>query len=202
MSEPHPPKSAKLVVSLFMKEKKWLGPVAQKLQQAFGPVDLVGPWFDFNLTDYYRSEMGAPLHRRMLAFKDLIEQERLAEIKHRTNRIEDHFGGDAGRRINIDPGYMVHERFVLASAKNFSHRIYIGRGIYADLTLVYTKGAFQSLPWTYPDYKDTKMTLFLNRIRNKYITDYHHYHRCGMKAGELLQESAGVAPVDRKARDH
>ena len=75
------------------------------------------------------------------------------------------------RRINIDPGYLVPERFVLASAKNFTHRISIGKGIYADLTLVYTRGGFQTLAWTYPDYAEKNMLTFLDRVRNKYLKD-------------------------------
>jgi hypothetical protein len=66
---------------------------------------------------------------------------------------------------------MLHERFVLATGKNYSHRIYIGKGIYADLTLIYTKGAFQKLPWTYPDYTDKNMLAYLEHVRNKYIAD-------------------------------
>ena len=194
MSDPQPPKPAKLIISLFMKEKNRVEPAAGELERAFGPVDLAGPWFDFDFTDYYRREMGAPLFRRMLAFKEPIEQARLADIKHRTNQIERHFSGDDGRRINIDPGYLVPERFVLATAKNFTHRIYIGRGIYADLTLVYTKGGFQALPWTYPDYQTPEMIVFLDRVRNKYMADVTPRHRCGTTDGEILQAPAGAGP--------
>jgi hypothetical protein len=73
--------------------------------------------------------------------------------------------------VNIDPGYLLFERFVLASGKNFSHRIYIGRQIYADLTLVFRKGAFETLPWTYPDYADCPIRGFLERARKKYAVN-------------------------------
>ena len=73
--------------------------------------------------------------------------------------------------VNLDPGYMLLERFVLASGKNFSHRIYIGRRIYADLTLIYTKGRFQTLPWTYPDYAEQNMLTYLEQVRKKYVAD-------------------------------
>jgi len=76
-----------------------------------------------------------------------------------------------GRRANIDPGYLLYERFVLASGKNFAHRIYIGHCIYADLTLIYRKGAFETLPWTYPDYADQPILSFLERVRKKYAVD-------------------------------
>ena len=73
--------------------------------------------------------------------------------------------------MNIDPGYLLLERFVLATGKNFTHRIYLGGGIYADLTLIYTRGDFQALPWTYPDYADPRMIRHLNQIRHRYTID-------------------------------
>jgi hypothetical protein len=88
-----------------------------------------------------------------------------------TNRLETRYASSDRRRINIDPGYLLHERFVLASGKNFSHRIYIGHRIYADLTLIYQRGAFEKLPWTYPDYADRPILSFLEQVRNKYSID-------------------------------
>jgi hypothetical protein len=115
--------------------------------------------------------MGAPLYRRMIAFKELIEQDALADIKHQTDDLEGRFSRDGRRRVNIDPGYLLRERFVLATGKNFSHRIYLRRGIYADLTLMYHKGGWQTLPWTYPDYAEPQMQAFLIKVRRKYVLD-------------------------------
>jgi len=171
MSDPKTPKPAKLVIGLFMNDKSLLEPAACDLGNAFGPIDLAGPWFCFDFTDYYRSEMGAPLFRRVLAFKKHVQQHDLAEIKLLTNDIERKYLNNGRRRINIDPGCLVLERFVLATAKNFTHRISIGRGIYADLTLIYTRGRFRTLPWTYPDYAEKNMLAFLERVRRKYVKD-------------------------------
>ena len=82
--------------------------------------------------------------------------------------------------VNLDPGYMLHERFVLASGKNFSHRIYVGRRIYADLTLIYTKGRFQTLPWTYPDYTEQNMLTYLEQVRKKYVADLKQTSKPGI----------------------
>ncbi|MEW6673995.1 MAG: DUF4416 family protein [Thermodesulfobacteriota bacterium] len=171
MSKPQTPKPAKLVVGLFMKDKHLSEPAVDNLSSTFGPIDLVSPWFSFDFTDYYSPEMGEPLFRRVLAFKNHIQQHNLAEIKLITNDFEQKYLKNGRRRINIDPGCLVHERFVLATAKNFTHRISIGRGIYADLTLVYTGGGFQTLPWTYPDYAQKNMLTFLERVRSKYLKD-------------------------------
>ena len=171
MSQPQAPEPAKLVISLFLKEKGIVAAVVEELSREFGPVDMISSWFPFDYTEYYETEMGSPLFRRIFAFKNLIKQSSLAEIKLATNNIEHKYSKNGKRIFNLDPGYMIKSRFVLATGKNYSHRIYIGKKIYADLTLIYTKGSFQTLPWTYPDYADKKMLPHLEIVRSKYLTD-------------------------------
>lgn len=172
MSRPQAPNRVKLIVGLFMKDKTLFQTVSEELVESFGPVDLISPWYPFDFTTYYEPEMGSPLLRRILAFKALIEQDRLAEIKVITNSLEQRYSEENKRKINIDPGYLAHERFVLATGKNFAHRIYIGKGIYADLTLIYQKGDFVTLPWTYPDYAHDHLLQFLRQVRKKYMIDF------------------------------
>ncbi|MGE0083044.1 MAG: DUF4416 family protein [Desulfococcaceae bacterium] len=169
MSTPRPPQPAKLVIGLFMQDKDLFKPVGEELSAKFGPPDMISPWLDFDYTDYYAREMGDSLFRRMLSFRELIGQDHLPDIKWFAYELEKKYMQDGSRRVNIDPGYLLPERFVLATGKNFTHRIYIGREVYADLTLIYTKGNFQTLPWTYPDYADEKMLDFLRQVRNRYI---------------------------------
>ena len=171
MSLPQEPKPGKLIIGLFMKDKPLLEPLAADLTSAYGPLDLVSSWIPFDYTSYYEPEMGSPLFRRLLSFRNLIDQGELAAIKVGTNRLEEACSQNRRRRVNIDPGYLLLERFVLASGKNFSHRIYIGQKIYADLTLIYQHGAFRTLPWTYPDYADRPILQFLEQARNKYAVD-------------------------------
>jgi len=171
MSRPQNPHAAKLVVSALFSDTDLFESVAQDLKRAYGAIDLISPWMDFDFTDYYAKEMGKPLRRRMLVFAQLIEQLELAAIKCHTNRIETQYADSGQRRVNIDPGYLLYERFVLATGKNYSHRIYIGQGIYADLTLIYQQGAYQPLPWTYPDYAAKAMGDFLMQVRRKYSDD-------------------------------
>jgi hypothetical protein len=171
MSLPQEPKPGKLIIGLFMRDKPLLEPLAAELTSAYGPLDLISSWIPFDYTSYYEPEMGSPLFRRLLSFRTLIDQEQLAAIKVRTNSLEEGCSQNGRRRVNIDPGYLLLERFVLASGKNFSHRIYIGQKIYADLTLIYRHGAFERLPWTYPDYADRPILQFLEQARNKYAVD-------------------------------
>lgn len=171
MSVPRPPDPAKLVLSVVMTDKQRFDTLYGDLERVGGAVDLVSRWFDFDFTDYYYREMGRPLFRRMLAFQSLIDPGRLPAVKHAVNGVEDRFREAGNRRVNIDPGYLLPARFVLATGKDYAHRIYIGHHIYADLTLLYAKQGFQPLPWTYPDYAGEEITRFLTQVRGKYLLD-------------------------------
>jgi hypothetical protein len=174
MSIPRPAQPAKLVVGAFLAEKSLLPEIAGRLEERFGPLDAVSAWMAFDYTTYYREEMGSPLFRRMMAFQTLVDQDRLPEVKLATNELETLYAREGKRRVNVDPGFVLLERFVLATGKNFSHRIYLRDGIYADLTLIYRHGGFHKLPWTYPDYADRALGRFLLKVRERYAA--------GMKA--------------------
>jgi hypothetical protein len=171
MSIPKAPKPAKLVTGIILKDKSLIETLVGELAGKFGPADIISSWFKFDYTSYYEPEMGSSLLRRMIAFKILIEQKDLARIKNITNEIELKYSKNGKRSANIDPGYMLCERFVLATGKNYTHRIYIGDGIYADLTLIYQNNSFKKLPWTYPDYSDDNMISYLENVREKYKDD-------------------------------
>ncbi len=176
MSIVQPARPAKLVVSILTARKELFGRVLDLLEQNYGRADLISAWLAFEYTRYYAAEMGSPLFRRMASFSRLIDQTDLPDIKLFTNEVENRFSESALRRVNIDPGYLLYERFVLATGKNFTHRIYLGKGIYADLTLTYAKGAFQTLPWTYPDYAAEDIQAFLRRVREKYTVDFMRWN--------------------------
>lgn len=165
------PVPARLIVSVLMKEKGLMTPVMARLTERFGPLERMSDWLPFDYTDYYTAEMGRSLVRRMLVFRDLIDQERLPDVKRFTNRIEADYTEDGRRRVNVDPGYLTPERLILATGKNFSHRVYLRDGIFADLTLIYTRGDFQSLPWTYADYAQERMKAFLRDVRADYLQE-------------------------------
>ena len=171
MSAPRPALPAKLVVGFFLKERGLAGSIIDQLSDRFGALDLVSPWLPFGFTNYYTREMGEPLSRRLLCFRSLGAQDALADIKCATNQIEASFTAGRNRRVNIDPGLLSLERFVLATGKNFAHRIYLKSGIFADLTLIYRKAGFETLPWTYPDYASPQLQAYLAKIRYKYQAD-------------------------------
>jgi hypothetical protein len=169
MSQPELSEKVKLIMSLFSPEKALIERVLEALVRQYGEIDWISPDMFFDRTRYYEKEMGWPLHRRFLSFEKLISPEMLVEVKLKTNDLETAFRKGEKRRINIDPGYISLERLVLATGKNYIHRIYLGKGIYADLTLVFKRGGFVPLEWTYPDYADPKMIDDFNAIRSRYL---------------------------------
>jgi len=169
MSRPEISDDVKLIMSLFSPEKGLVENVIEQLSDIYEEVDWISPEIFFDRTRYYEKEMGWPLYRRFISFKNLIPPEMLVEIKLKTNEIEKTYLNGQQRRINIDPGYISLERLVLATGKNYIHRIYLRKGIYADLTLVFKRGGFVTLNWTYPDYADPKMIDCFNTIRSQYL---------------------------------
>ena len=169
MSAPKIPEDVKLICSLFSPDRGLLDLVIAELEDLFGPTDWKSPELIFDRTRYYEREMGGPLFRYFMSFERLIRPDDLVEIKLKTNHVEKKYlreGG--GRRVNIDPGYISLERLVLATGKNYTHRIYLSKGVYADLTLVYHKQSFRALPWTYRDYADPEVIASMNALREGY----------------------------------
>jgi len=138
------------------------------LQRKIGKFKLVSDTYPFKHTTYYADELGEDIKRKYIIFDREIDPKELAEIKNKTNTIERILSKDRRRQVNIDPGYLHLAKLVLASAKDFSHRIYIGKGIFAEVTLLFVNKTFQTMPWTYPDYKQPQTIEFFNTVRNEW----------------------------------
>lgn len=158
-------------MSLITSDDLLLQKVMEVLVRRFGEVDFTSDVLPFDLTDYYTEEMGEKLFRRLVAFHPLIPRESLVGIKRETNEIEGTYSVEGKRRINIDPGYISAEHLILATTKGYTHRPYLGEGIYADLTLIYKRGEFRPLEWTYPDYASPKMRGLLTHLRKRYVKE-------------------------------
>lgn len=163
--KPSAPDPVKLFVGILYSDKALLKKARETLIERFGPVDFVSEPIPFDVTDYYRNEMGDPIRRIFVSFQDLIDPGRLAEIKIRANEIEDRLAVDGQRKVNLDPGYMDVCKVVLASAKYNGQKIYLSQGIYADPTLHYEKGHFHPYPWSFPDFKTGAYEKIFLRIR-------------------------------------
>jgi hypothetical protein len=170
MSLPRSPRAAKLVMSFLYRDEAPLAETLAAADEKYGPVDFLSEPLPFEFTAYYEREMGKNLKRRLAGFRPLIFPQQLPEIKHWANAREDrHRDEKGGRRINIDPGYIASAKFILATAKDYSHRIYLGDGIYGDLTLMFQKGSFRTLPWTYPDYGSPPLIDLVTLLRRRYL---------------------------------
>ena len=136
-----------------------------RLETEFGPLDFIGNPYPFSFTSYYEPEMGARISKYIVSFRDLIDPQTLAAVKHRTNEIENEFAVNGCRRVNLAPGIMDLNRFILAPTKNRGHRIPLADAIYGELTLIYIRGRFEPLPWTYADYKTDAVRADLETVR-------------------------------------
>lgn len=165
------PEPARFLVGILASGREALDAAARALEAEFGPSDLGAAARPFTHTDYYREELGPAPLRAFLAFPGPFPTGRLAAAKLATNRLEAELalrlGGPWARPANLDPGYLTPAKLVLASAKNFSHRIHLSRGIFAEVTLQYRGGTFFPLPWTFPDYASGEYFPFLLAVRER-----------------------------------
>jgi hypothetical protein len=174
----HQPAPAKLFCALLLAPGITQAEVEGTLQQYFGPIVLRSQPFPFTQTTYYRREMGEELVRLYVAFEPLLGMAELAAVKHTTNRLETRWAVAPGqRRVNLDPGYVDLAKVVLASTKDYAHRLYIGAGIFAEVTLRYQQKSFQPWEWTYPDYRLPVTLAFFNALRASYRAQLRQ-HAC------------------------
>ncbi len=171
MSDPTTPRPVTLFVRMLSGEISLLDALQARLQERFGPLlhrseDL--PW---NYTDYYAEELGQAIVRRFLFFRNRIQPDEIAAIKRATNEMERSYVRTQGarmlRRINLDPGYLDTARVVLATTKDYSHRIYLGAGIFAEVTLIYVRGSYRPQTHAYPDYRAPETLALFKQVRSE-----------------------------------
>jgi hypothetical protein len=161
----------KLFVGVLVANEDLVPDVESQLCSRYGPSDYRSPVLPFTFTDYYRNETGEHILRVFFSFERLIEGDLLPEIKCQTNELEEKFaaaGSAVKRPVNLDPGYLEHSKVILASTKNFYHRMYLGRGIFGEVTMHFRNGAYEFFPWTYPDYKSEEYQAFFLELRAIY----------------------------------
>jgi len=159
------PEQVKLFASLIFHDDVDLGAVLEKVAGLAGTIEERTSPVLFTHTTYYDAEMGRGLKRCFVLFKPIFDRDILPDIKLATNEIEDGYSVDGKRRVNIDAGYIALEHVILATTKGYAHRLYIGKGIHADLTLMFMSGSYRTLEWTYPDYAETEIIALFNTWR-------------------------------------
>ncbi len=166
--QPHEPTPVKLVCGVLFSDVAKLAQARALLQECYGPVDWTSQEFPFDITDYYVPEMGQPIFRLFFSFRNLINPKELARIKIECNAIEEQGAINGLRKVNLDPGYLDYDKFVLASAKYAAHKIYLNFGIYADTTFIYRKGRFHPSEVCFPDFKSGLYNEVFLHIRARY----------------------------------
>lgn len=141
-----------LFAGMLYHEREYFRKAREELRKTFGEIAMEPPPSAWEVSDYYREELGWPITRSFIFFRERIDPLALPDIKCITNELEGRLSREGGRTVNIDPGYMTLSKVVLASTKNYSHRLYIGKGVFAELCLVHVKGKYRPHFFTYSDY--------------------------------------------------
>lgn len=169
MGKAREPQQVKIFIGLLIAQLSLLPQVRRLLEENIGTIDLSSPVLDFNYTNYYEAEMGTGLKRVFLGFSDLVIPDRVVNIKLYTNELEQTLSEGGKRLVNLDPGYLTAAKVVLVTTKDYAHRIYLGSGIYGEVTLIFHRKQFQPLAWTYPDYQSEAYYEFFSQLRSKYV---------------------------------
>lgn len=173
MWELRAPGRVKLIIGILAADEKCLESARQAITEKFNDADIVSDVWDFTQTDYYKEQTGTNILRQFVSIERTISPGRLAKMKHKTNKIEQVLAGeiktDFPRPVNLDPGIISPANLVLATTKNFSHRIYIGKKMFAEVTLMYDNGAWRIFDYTYPDYRQERYFEFFDKVRKRLL---------------------------------
>ena len=159
----------KLIAAMLVASDGDLEGARARLESRFGAIEEHRDAGNFEFTNYYEPEMGSGLQRHLVSFEQLVDPGELASIKRFTNRLESDSARDNGsRRINCDPGLLSLSRLILATTKPSGHRIPIGDGMHAEITLLFSRGRYRPLEWTYPDFGSGEYDAWLLGVRARY----------------------------------
>ena len=162
-------KPVKLVAGFIFKDDKYFNKAESILTGKFGKIDFKSRIIPFDFTDYYAKEFGEDLKRVFVSFKNLINPKYLTRAKVITNSVEKKLSLNGNRLVNIDPGYLDAARLILASTKDFAHRVYLDKGIFAETTLIFKDHSYRGWEWTYPDYKREDYIEIFHKIREIFL---------------------------------
>ena len=173
MWKPKEPNPVKLIIGILAANYHCLHTAADALTDKFGKVDFTSEVWPFDKTDYYKDQTGPRILRQFVSIKQLIDPGKLAKVKHRTNKLEQKLAAKLGlpltRPVNLDPGIIGPSKLVLVTTKNYSHRIYIGKKMYAEVTLIFDKGHWRPQAYTYPDYRQQCYFDFFEKVRTRLL---------------------------------
>jgi hypothetical protein len=163
------PQPVYLVMGVIFAGRERLDELEARMAASFGETEIRSEVFDFDVTDYYRDEMGPGLKRVFYGFKRLIDPGDIVDIKLAAVEIEEGLSREGRRRFNLDPGYMDFNKVILVSAKFLAQKVYLSKGVYADPTIYYDKG-WKVYDWAFPDFRSGRYDAFFTEARRSYKT--------------------------------
>jgi hypothetical protein len=174
------PKPAKLIIGILAADEECLKAALEAINTNFGKTDFASDLWPFDQTDYYKDQIGPNILRQFVSIEKLIDPAKLAKIKHTTNKLEQKLARQLKlplpRPVNLDPGLIEPSKLVLATTKNYSHRIYIGHKMFAEVTLIYEKGDWRHFDYTYPDYRQQCYHDFFTKVRTRLLEQLKTCH--------------------------
>jgi len=167
------PNPAKLIVGILAADEQCLHAAIEALTHKFGTLGLVSDVWPFDKTDYYKDQTGEHILRQFVSIEKLIDPGKLAKFKHTTNKLEKKLAAKLAlplpRPANLDPGLIEPSKLILVTTKNYSHRIYIGKKMFAEVTLIFDKGRWRPFEYTYPDYRQQCYFDFFSKVRTRLL---------------------------------
>ncbi len=168
------PPPAKYFMAIMTTADSYHAEAEEALEEAFGHLDRRSHRYDFSrFSGYYDKEMGGRVWKYFVTFSRLIPMNSLVAVKLSAEELQRRFAvrdQDASRRtVNLDPGYVTGWNLVVSTVKNHAHRLYLGEGVYGEVTLLFRKHVFEPLPWTYRDYASQAVIDFFAQVRSDYL---------------------------------
>ncbi len=175
------PPQAQLFVAVMSGSPTYCKEVERHLESQWGAIDHRSEIYCFSeYTSHYEREMGNPIWKYFITFRRLRPVPDLVQLKLFTEELEQLFlagrvatgvarNQALSRTVNLDPGYLTAWHLVLATVKNYAHRVHLQDGIYSELTLLFRRSQTEPLPWTYPDYRAEPALRFFSEVRSDYL---------------------------------
>jgi hypothetical protein len=160
-----PVEKAILFVGVMYPKRTDLKKILDELVKKYGKISIESKEFPFTFTNYYAPELGEDIVKKFFVFEKKIDRSKIGIVKIFTNKIEDKCSVDGKRSFNLDPGYFNKTQLVLASAKESSHKIYLGKGMFAHLTYTYANKQWMPTERCFPDFKSEEVKKFFAHVR-------------------------------------
>jgi hypothetical protein len=187
------PPPAKFFMAVMVPWNQFYPEVEEYLSRELGPLEHRSVLYDFSaFSKYYDAEMGGRAWKYFVTFRQLLPMDSLRKVKLYAEQAQDYFAiesaGGVRRGVNLDPGYLTGWNLVLSTVKNHAHRLYLGDGIFAEVTLLFRRHSFQTLPWTYRDYSYGPVVDFFHSVRSDYLKQLRDSEIASMEAEGLELE--------------